>query len=99
MLRRRRLQRRRPLQRLLTAARLAAAPAPWHGCVQGPACIETICVLVELGSDVGALLAHRPMETPLHIAARCGRADVVDRLLKCPQVGSSHRHLAREASA
>jgi ankyrin repeat protein len=66
---------------------------------KGPACIETICVLVELGSDVGALLAHRPMETPLHIAARCGRADVVDRLLKCPQVGSSHRHLAREASA
>ena len=56
--------------------------------LQGPANIEAICLLVELGADVDATLAARPLETPLHIAARCGRGDVVDRLLKCPQVGA-----------
>ena len=54
-------------------------------CVQGPANVEAICLLVELGADVEATLAQRSLETPLHVAARSGRADVIERLLKCPQ--------------
>lgn len=54
---------------------------------QGPANIEAICLLVELGADVAGVLAAKPVETPLHIAARSGRGDIVDRLVTCPQVG------------
>lgn len=53
--------------------------------LQGPANIEAIALLVELGADVDATLAQRSLETPLHIAARSGRLDIVERLLKCPQ--------------
>lgn len=53
---------------------------------QGPANLEAICQLVELGADVEATLAARSLETPLHIAARSGRGDVLGRLIQCPNV-------------
>ena len=59
--------------------------------LQGPANIETICLLVELGANVDALLAQRSLETPLHIAARSGRADIIERLVKCPQISATCR--------
>ena len=78
-------------------------PQPWLSIfcyfvppAQGPANIEAIALLVELGADVEATLAQRSLETPLHIAARSGRSDVVDRLLKCQQVW---RRAGRESGA
>ena len=60
---------------------------PCHCCaLQGPANLESICMLVELGADVEATLAARSLETPLHIAARSGRGDILSRLLVCPNV-------------
>jgi hypothetical protein len=59
--------------------------------LQGPANIEAICLLVELGANVDALLAQRSLETPLHIAARSGRADIIERLVKCPQISATCR--------
>lgn len=72
------------------ACRPAYPPLPCNcPCLlQGPANIEAICLLVELGADVEGMLAARPLETPLHIAARSGRGDIIERLLKCPQVRS-----------
>lgn len=52
-------------------------------CEQGPANVDAIGVLVELGASVAALAEHEALETPLHIAARCGRVDAVQLLLKC----------------
>lgn len=48
--------------------------------------MEAICQLVELGADVEATLAARSLETPLHIAARSGRGDVLGRLIQCLNV-------------
>ena len=53
----------------------------WH--VQGPANVEAICRLVELGAKVAAVTEQSMLESPLHIAARCGRQDIVKRLLAC----------------
>lgn len=57
--------------------------------LQGPANLEAICMLVEMGADVEATLAARSLETPLHIAARSGRGDILARLIKCPNVRGS----------
>lgn len=51
--------------------------------VQGPANVEAICRLVELGAKVAAVTEQSMLESPLHIAARCGRQDIVKRLIAC----------------
>jgi Ankyrin repeat len=50
---------------------------------QGPANVDAIGTLVELGADVAVVTEQNSMETPLHIAARSGRADVLEKLLRC----------------
>ncbi len=50
---------------------------------QGPANVDAICCLVEAGADVKAVTDANSLETPLHIAARSGRVDIVQRLLRC----------------
>ena len=45
--------------------------------------MDAIGVMVELGAKVGAVMEHCTLETPLHIAARCGRQDVLRKLLRC----------------
>lgn len=50
---------------------------------QGPTNVDAIGVMVELGAKVGAVMEHCTLETPLHIAARCGRQDVLRTLLRC----------------
>ena len=49
--------------------------------LQGPTNVEAICRLVELGAKVAAVTEESMLESPLHIAARCGRQDIVKRLL------------------
>ena len=51
--------------------------------LQGPTNVEAICRLVELGAKVAAVTEESMLESPLHIAARCGRQDIVKRLLAC----------------
>ncbi len=50
---------------------------------QGPANVDAIGLLVELGAKVDAVIEAKSLETPLHIAARAGRLDVVAKLLRC----------------
>lgn len=50
---------------------------------QGPANVDVIGTLVELGADVSVVMENASMETPLHIAARSGRLDIVQKLLRC----------------
>ncbi len=45
--------------------------------------MDAIGVMVELGAKVSAVMEHCTLETPLHIAARCGRRDVLRKLLRC----------------
>ena len=45
--------------------------------------MEAICRLAELGANVAAMTEQSMLESPLHIAARCGRQDIVKRLLAC----------------
>ena len=52
-------------------------------CEQGPTNVDAIGVMVELGAKVSAVMEHCTLETPLHIAARCGRQDVLRKLLRC----------------
>lgn len=52
-------------------------------CEQGPTNVDAIGVMVELGAKVSAVMEHPTLETPLHIAARCGRRDVLQKLLRC----------------
>ena len=51
--------------------------------VQGPANVDAIGLLIEKGSKVSAVLEYPALETPLHIAARCGRLDIIHTLLRC----------------
>ena len=50
---------------------------------QGPANVDAIGTLVELGADTSAVTEANSLETPLHIAARSGRVDIVHKLIKC----------------
>jgi Ankyrin repeats (many copies) len=45
--------------------------------------VDAICTLVEHRADVRAVTDANSLETPLHIAARSGRVDVVQRLMRC----------------
>ena len=45
--------------------------------------MDAIGLMVEAGAKVGAVMEHAGLETPLHIAARCGRGDVLQQLLRC----------------
>lgn len=54
-----------------------------HLFTQGPANVDAIGVLVEAGADTAAVTDAASQETPLHIAARSGRVDVVNKLLAC----------------
>ncbi|CAL8467651.1 g7189 [Coccomyxa elongata] len=51
--------------------------------LKGPTNVDAIGVMVELGAKVSAVMEHCTLETPLHIAARCGRRDVLRKLLRC----------------
>jgi hypothetical protein len=56
---------------------------PFHSWRQGPANVDAIGLLIEKGSKVGSVLENPALETPLHIAARCGRLDIIQSLLRC----------------
>ncbi len=49
---------------------------------QGIANVEAIGTLVRLGAKVEPVLSFKNVESPLHVAARCGRVDVVEDLVK-----------------
>lgn len=51
--------------------------------MQGPANVDAIGLLVELGADLWSVMKDVDMETPLHMASRSGRLDIVDKLLCC----------------
>lgn len=51
--------------------------------LQGPANVDAIAALTELGAQIGPVLEDSVLETPLHIAARCGRLDIIEKLIKC----------------
>lgn len=57
--------------------------------MKGPANVDAVALLVELGANVAATLEQRTLETPLHVAARSGRADIIERLIKCPCISVS----------
>ena len=50
---------------------------------QGPPNIDAIVTLVQLGARLSSLGGHASLEPVLHIAARSGRADMVQALLRC----------------
>lgn len=50
---------------------------------QGPPNIDAIACLVVLGARLSTLEQHGSLEPPLHIAARSGRLDMVQTLLRC----------------
>ena len=51
--------------------------------VQGPANVDAIGLLVELGANLWSVMKDVDMETPLHMASRSGRLDIVEKLLRC----------------
>lgn len=59
--------------------------------MKGPANVDAVALLVELGASVEAVLEARNLETPLHVAARAGRADIIERLVLCPGISVSSR--------
>ena len=44
-------------------------------------------LLVALGADLWSVMKDADMETPLHMASRSGRLDIVQKLLRC---GADH---------
>lgn len=50
---------------------------------QGPSNVDAITTLVELGADLQPVLDQANVETPLHVAARSGRVQAIERLLAC----------------
>lgn len=52
-------------------------------CMQGPANVDAIGLLVELGANLWSVMKDADMETPLHMASRSGRLDIVEKLLRC----------------
>ena len=60
--------------------------------LRGPANVDAIATLVELGArstHASSSSEHRPSESPLHIAARSCRSDILTRLLACLEEGTS----------
>ena len=51
--------------------------------MQGPANVDAIGLLVELGANLWSVMKDADMETPLHMASRSGRLDIVEKLLRC----------------
>lgn len=51
--------------------------------LQGAACVDAVAQLIELGAETAPALAQKDLELPLAIAVRCGRTDIVTRLLRC----------------
>ena len=51
--------------------------------LQGPANVDAIGLLVELGANLWSVMKDADMETPLHMASRSGRLDIVHKLLRC----------------
>ncbi len=51
--------------------------------LQGPANVDAIGLLVELGANLWSVMKDADMETPLHMASRSGRLDIVEKLLRC----------------
>ncbi len=51
--------------------------------LQGPANVDAIGLLVELGASLWSVMKDADMETPLHMASRSGRLDIVEKLLRC----------------
>lgn len=54
---------------------------PSFDCGQGPANVGAIGALVDMGANLSAVLGGPSLETPLHIAARAGRTDIVAKLI------------------
>ena len=54
---------------------------------QGPANVDAIGLLVELGASLWPVMKDTDVETPLHMASRSGRLDIVQKLLRC---GADH---------
>ncbi|KAK9806010.1 hypothetical protein WJX73_004689 [Symbiochloris irregularis] len=50
---------------------------------KGPACVDAVAALVEQGADTAAVAdpSQFGLETPLSLSVRCGRADIIARLL------------------
>lgn len=55
--------------------------------MQGPANVDAIGLLVELGASLWPVMKDTDVETPLHMASRSGRLDIVQKLLRC---GADH---------
>lgn len=51
--------------------------------MQGPANVDAIGLLVELGASLCHVMKDTDVETPLHMASRSGRLDIVQKLLRC----------------
>ena len=51
--------------------------------MQGPANVDAIGLLVELGANLWSVMKDADMETPLHMASRSGSLDIVEKLLRC----------------
>lgn len=51
--------------------------------VQGMACLDAVGTLLGLGANAHTLVRSAGNDTALHMAARAGRADVIQKLLDC----------------
>ncbi|KAA6429353.1 MAG: hypothetical protein FRX49_00747 [Trebouxia sp. A1-2] len=51
--------------------------------MKGPANVDAIGLLIELGASLWSVMKDADMETPLHMASRSGRLDIVEKLLRC----------------